>query len=90
MAQYSGINAILDSPQKDLRLAVFAATDEVKVVSRGTPPPPQVSGVGESGEFGVWRLPWRKGEVIGFTFTSRFHIKAIDNGQQCGRSAKVC
>ncbi len=37
MAQYSGINAALDSPQKDLRLAVFAATDEVKVLSRGTP-----------------------------------------------------
>ncbi len=47
MAQYSGINVVLDSSQKDLRtmksnrLAVFAAslqcTDEVNVVSRGTP-----------------------------------------------------
>ncbi len=47
MAQYSGINSVLDSLQMELRtmkinqLAVFAAplqcTDEVKVVSRGTP-----------------------------------------------------
>ncbi len=47
MAQYSGINAVLDSSQEDLWtmkincLAVFAVslqcTDEVKVVSRGTP-----------------------------------------------------
>ncbi len=47
MAQYSGIYAVLDSSQKDLRtmksnrLAVFAAAlqwaDAVKVVSKGTP-----------------------------------------------------
>ncbi len=47
MAQYSEINAVLDSSLKDLRtmksnhLAVFVAslqcTDEVKVLSRGTP-----------------------------------------------------
>ncbi len=47
MAQYSGINAVLDSSQKDLRamnskrLAVFAASmqwaDAMKVVSRGAP-----------------------------------------------------
>ncbi len=47
MAQYSGINTVLDSSQKDLRtmksnhLAVFAASlqwaDAVEVVSRGTP-----------------------------------------------------
>ncbi len=46
-AQYSGIHAVLDSSQKDLRamnsnrLPVFAASlqwvDEVKVLSRGTP-----------------------------------------------------
>ncbi len=47
MAQCSGINAVLDSSQKDLRtmksnnLTVFVASlqwaDTVKVVSRGTP-----------------------------------------------------
>ncbi len=47
MAQYSGINAVLDSSQKDLRtmksnyLAVFAASLQcigvIKIVSRGAP-----------------------------------------------------
>ncbi len=52
IAQYSGINVVLDSSQKDLRtmksnrLAVFAAslqcTEEVQVVPRETPQVPDV------------------------------------------------
>ncbi len=57
IAQYSGMNAVFDKSQKDQRAmnsnryAVFAAslqcTDEVKVVSRGTP---QITGVRDLGD----------------------------------------
>ncbi len=74
MTQYIGINAVLGSSQKDLRimksncLAVFAASlqwaDAVKVVSRATP---QVSDVGDLGNLvvGVCRAErWRKGREV--------------------------
>ncbi len=57
IAQYNGVSAAFDKSQKDQRAmnsnrhAVFAAslqcTDEVKVVSRGTP---QITGVGDLGD----------------------------------------
>ncbi len=74
MTQFSGINAVLGSSQKDLRimksnrLAVFAVSlqwaDAVKVVSRATP---QVSDVGDLRNLvvGVCRGErWRKAREV--------------------------
>ncbi len=96
MAQYSGINAVLESSQNDLRtmnsnrVAVFAASlqwaDAVMVVSRGTP---------KSRTSVTWEIWWlvsaaeKDGERGGRLPTARHeHLlgligRSSDNEKQC-------
>ncbi len=95
MAQYSGLNAVLDSSQKDLRamksnrLAVFAAsrqcTDEVKVVSGGTPRSRTsvnwgiwwlASAAGKGGEIGGRFPTVRREHLLGSIGRSHFPAQA--------------